>query len=114
MNKLNTPKKPALQDWHRADIKGALEKAGYSLRQLSIQHGYSQGALKNALYLPWPVAERIIAAAIGLHASEIWPTRYDADGNPKSGRHQRGLGRGAKRKSISQPSSINVESTSPA
>ena len=41
MSTLTEPKKTA-QDWHRADIIAALHKAGWSLRQLSLQHGYSQ------------------------------------------------------------------------
>ncbi|WP_050983144.1 helix-turn-helix domain-containing protein [Cupriavidus basilensis] len=116
MDKLNKPKKPdlqdyeVLQDWHRADIKGALEKAGFSLRQLSLQHGYAPGSLKAALDAPWPGAEQIIAAAIGMKPSEIWPSRYDTQGNPRSGRNQRGIGRWSTRKSISALNHRNVES----
>ncbi|WP_082439176.1 helix-turn-helix domain-containing protein [Alloalcanivorax xenomutans] len=65
------------KDWHPADIKAALEKAGWSLRRLSIHHGYSQGMLKNALCRPYPNAEQIIAAAIGKRPEDIWPSRYD-------------------------------------
>ncbi|MGH1509475.1 helix-turn-helix domain-containing protein [Ralstonia solanacearum] len=114
MDKLNTPKKPVVQDWHRADIKSALEKAGYTLRQLSLQYGYAPTSLKFALNEPWPAAERIIAAAIGVAPSTIWPTRYDANGNPKSGRNQRGIGRWSSRKSISRPQPSNVENVAAA
>lgn len=113
MNKLNLSKKPAPvanEDWHRVDIKAALEKAGYSLRQLSLQHGYAPGSLKNALDLPWPGAEQIIARAIGVSPAVIWPSRYDTEGNPKSGRNQRGIGRWSTRKSISALNHRNVES----
>ena len=113
MDKLNTSKKPAIatpEDWHRVDIKAALEKAGYSLRQLSLQHGYAPGSLKATLDTPWPRAERIIAEAIGVSPSVIWPSRYDADGKPKSGRNQRGIGRWSTRKSISALNHRNVES----
>ncbi|WP_420996204.1 helix-turn-helix domain-containing protein [Cupriavidus sp. 30B13] len=113
MDKLNTPKKPVLgsnKDWHRVDIKAALERAGYSLRQLSLQHGYAPGSLKATLDRPWPCAERIIAGAIGVHPAEIWPSRYDASGNPMSGRNQRGIGRWSTRKSISALNHRNVES----
>lgn len=113
MDKLNTSKKPALEcpkDWHRVDIKAALEKAGYSLRQLSLQHGYAPGSLKATLDTPWPRAEKIIADAIGVPPSDIWPSRYGADGKPKSGRNQRGIGRWSTRKSISALNHRNVES----
>ncbi|WP_416053094.1 helix-turn-helix domain-containing protein [Cupriavidus basilensis] len=112
MTQLNAPKKAVTreaEDWHRADIKSALEKAGYSLRQLSIQHGYAPGSLSRVLDTPWPGAERIVAAAVGVPAREIWPTRYGNDGEPKGGRNQRGIGRWSTRKSISALNHRNVE-----
>ncbi|QOK91538.1 transcriptional regulator [Ralstonia pseudosolanacearum] len=114
MSKLNTPKKPVMQDWHRADIKSALEKAGISLRQLSLQNGYAPTSLKGALCAPWPAAEQIIASAIGVAPASIWPTRYDEHGNPRSGRNQRGIGRWSSRKSISGVRAGNVENVAVA
>lgn len=75
----STDKKNAAQpaeDWHRADIVAALHKRGWSLRRLSQEAGLSAGALNNALDRPWPKAERIIAAAIGVTPETIWPERY--------------------------------------
>jgi Ner family transcriptional regulator len=37
--------------------------------------------------------EKHIAAAIGLRPQAIWPSRYHADGTPKSGHGERGIGR---------------------
>lgn len=91
--KIIPQKKPITQDWHPADIKAELEKAGWSLQQLSLQHGYVTGSLRMALRNPWPKAEAIIAAAIGHAPNQIWPSRYGQNGNPKSGRGERGLGR---------------------
>lgn len=77
MSTTETPKKPASQDWHRADIVAALRKAGWSLRRLSVHHGYAAPTtLKNALDRHWPKGERIIAAAIGVDPADIWPSRY--------------------------------------
>lgn len=77
MSTLNNAKKTA-QDWHRADIIAALHKSGWSLRQLSLKHGYSQAStLKNALDRPWVKGERIIAEAIGIPAEVIWAGRYE-------------------------------------
>ncbi len=77
MRLAHTTKKPVFSDWHRADIKAALEKAGWSLRRLSIHHGYkSPSQLKNVLNSHWPKGERLIAEAIGVHPAEIWPSRY--------------------------------------
>lgn len=76
MSTLEDVKKTA-KDWHRADIIAALHKAGWSLRQLSLKHGYSQSStLKNAVDRPWLKGERIIAEAIGVPPEEIWPERY--------------------------------------
>lgn len=70
-------KKTSLKDWHRADIKSALEKAGWNLSSLSLHHGYEhRNTLQTALRRPWPKAERYIAEAIGIAPAEIWPTRY--------------------------------------
>ena len=65
-------------DWHPADIVAELHKRGWSLRRLSMAHGYAPGSLRKALRHPWPTAERIIAHAIGVSPREIWPSRYSA------------------------------------
>jgi len=76
-------KKPAHRDWHRADIKCALEKAGWSLRRLNLLHyGTDTCAITHAFRRPYLKAERIIAEALNLRPQDIWPSRYDADGNP--------------------------------
>ncbi|WP_115720163.1 helix-turn-helix domain-containing protein [Gallaecimonas mangrovi] len=70
--KMGTP----IKDMHRADIIAALKKRGTSLSALSRDNGLSSGTLANAMARPWPKGERIIADAIGLEVSEIWPSRY--------------------------------------
>jgi len=83
MTKAISPKKASLKDWHWADVLAALRKAEWSLRQLGIFHGYADGnALGEAARRPFPKAERIIADALGIDPKDIWPTRYDAHGNP--------------------------------
>ncbi|EYI64922.1 hypothetical protein SEEH3547_06978 [Salmonella enterica subsp. enterica serovar Heidelberg str. 75-3547] len=67
---------PKSQDWHRADIKSALEKRGITLRDLSRQAGLSPDSLRNVFTRSWPRAERIIADALGITPQEIWPSRY--------------------------------------
>lgn len=67
---------PKSQDWHRADIKSALEKRGITLRDLSRQAGLSPDSLRNVFTRSWPRAERIIADALGATPQEIWPSRY--------------------------------------
>lgn len=77
------PKTPSCHDWHPADVVCSLRKAGWSLRRLSLHHGYKQGStLKNALVKRWPKAERLIAEAIGVEPCAIWPSRYRDDEPP--------------------------------
>ncbi|MDG4560565.1 MAG: helix-turn-helix transcriptional regulator [Candidatus Competibacter sp.] len=66
----------SIKDWHPADVVAAVRKAGWTLRKLSIHHGYTPTALDNALHRRWPKAERLIAEAIGVPPEKIWPSRY--------------------------------------
>lgn len=60
---------------------------GFSLRQLALLNGYGNpNSLAPALRRPYPLAEGIIAEAIGISAPEIWPSRYGTDGLPNRGR----------------------------
>ncbi|WP_254899341.1 helix-turn-helix domain-containing protein [Methylomagnum ishizawai] len=85
-----------MTDWHRADIVAALRKTPekWSLSRLSIHHGYIRTALGNCLRGPWPHGQRLIAEAIGVKPWEIWPSRYDGNGQPISGRKEVGGRRG--------------------
>ncbi|ENE6639041.1 helix-turn-helix domain-containing protein [Salmonella enterica] len=70
-------------DWHPADIIAALHKKNKTLARISREANLSSSTLSNALYRPWPKGEIIIASAIGVDPSIIWPSRYfDADGKP--------------------------------
>lgn len=96
MAKRRSRKKASPQDWHRADIKSALEKAGWSLRKLSTHHGYANpNTLQTALNRPWPKAERYIAEAIGVEPAEIWPSRYQGKDTTGARKGQRGVERKA-------------------
>jgi Ner family transcriptional regulator len=67
-------------DWHPADIIAGLHKKGTSLAALSRSAGLSSSTLANALTRPWPKGEYLIAEALGLHPSVLWPSRYFKDG----------------------------------
>lgn len=87
MNKGN-PKKANLeqpvQDWHPADVKAALHKAGWTLTALAAEYGLSSSnTLSKALTYSYPVAEKRIADALGLHPKDIWPSRYYENGEIK-------------------------------
>ncbi|MBE8597352.1 helix-turn-helix domain-containing protein [Xenorhabdus sp. BG5] len=69
-------------DWHPAEIICALRKRGMTLAKLSRESGLSSSTLANALSRPWPKGEYIIATALEVAPSEIWPSRYfDRQGN---------------------------------
>jgi len=69
-------------DWHPADVLAALKKRGHSLAGLSVANGYHPTAAGKALRQTWPAMERVLAGAIGVAPQTIWPSRYDAEGNP--------------------------------
>lgn len=87
---IDRTKKPVSKDWHRAQIICALRLIGNSVQRLSRLNGYHPHALNLTLGRPWPKGERIIAEALGVAPQTIWPSRYNTDGTPKSGRGERG------------------------
>lgn len=66
----------ASEDWHRADVKAALEKKGLTLKKLAISNDLSPGTLSNVFRLNYPKAQKIIAEALGVPPETIWPSRY--------------------------------------
>lgn len=84
----STVKKASQEDWHPADVKAALEKAGLTLRALAKMHGLADSSsMSAALVRSLPCNEKRIADALGMHPKQIWPSRYHTDGTPK----QRGI-----------------------
>lgn len=72
------------QDQHPADVIAALHKAGWTLESLAEHHGLkSGGTLSKAMRFSFPIAERRIADALGVHPKTIWPSRYNPDGTRK-------------------------------
>lgn len=72
------------QDWHPADVKAALHKAGWTMSALAHQYNLtSSNTLSKALVSSYPIAEKRIADALGLHPKEIWPSRYYDNGEIK-------------------------------
>ena len=78
------PNKPAQPGWHWADIKAALEKAGYTLARISRELGHRDRSTARVVQArPYPKVEALIGRIIGVPPAEIWPSRYGADGQPK-------------------------------
>lgn len=72
--------------WHPADIIAGLHKKGTSLAALSRESGLASSTLANALTRPWPKGEFLIAKALEVHPSEIWPERYVGTGEDRQPR----------------------------
>ncbi|HEO1571335.1 TPA: transcriptional regulator [Klebsiella aerogenes] len=81
-------KKSTTKDWHPADIVAALHKRGTSLAKLSREAGLASSTLSNTLTRPWPKGEWLIAIALDMHPSVIWPERYLNTGNKREPRKQ--------------------------
>lgn len=80
----SSTKKTSREDWHPADIKAALDKAGWTLRALAAHHGLSSSTpLSHTFLRSYPLNEKRIADAIGITPQEIWPSRYNDDGSKK-------------------------------
>ncbi|ADE10431.1 helix-turn-helix domain-containing protein [Sideroxydans lithotrophicus] len=77
-------KKPVDQDWHPADIKAALHKNGITLASIAEVYGMrSSSSLSSTFTRSYPLNEKRIADAIGVHPMVIWPSRYNKDGSIK-------------------------------
>ena len=72
------------KDWHPADVIAALHKSGMTMMKLAKSHGLtSANTFSKALRSSFPIAERRIAEALGVHPKEIWPSRYFSNGEPR-------------------------------
>jgi Ner family transcriptional regulator len=78
-------KKPERTDWHTADIKCALAKKGWTFARIARDYDYAPNGPNMVMWKPWPVMEQIVADLIGVHPSDIWPSRYDDAGAPLRG-----------------------------
>lgn len=65
-------------DMHRIDIVAALHKKELTVKGLSEEAGLAPSTLSNVFSRPWPKGERIIANALGMNPSDIWPCRYNS------------------------------------
>jgi len=72
-----------MPDCHPEDIKARVRKRGLTLEAIARRAGMSGGALRQALSVPRSQGELAIAAALGVHPMEIWPSRYRPDGERK-------------------------------
>lgn len=67
----------ARREW----VKYHLRLQGTSFAQIGRDLGVSRWAVHRAFRVPYPRVERAIAARLGCQPGDIWPERYDAQGN---------------------------------
>ncbi|MGX2951505.1 helix-turn-helix domain-containing protein [Ursidibacter sp. B-7004-1] len=65
-----------VNDMSNHEIRGELMKRGKTFAQLGLENGLAKTTVRNALDKPYPKGEQIIAKALGLKPSDIWPSRY--------------------------------------
>lgn len=74
-------------DWTRDEVLTALHNQGTSLRALARAYGVTVPSLARAFEAQFaPTAQQRLAAALGVAPQTIWPSRYEADGRPKTRR----------------------------
>jgi len=66
----------ATTDWHPADVKAALAKAGYTFARIARENGFCSNSPNTVLWRGWRRMERIVADIIGVEPETIWPSRY--------------------------------------
>jgi Ner family transcriptional regulator len=81
----------------RAWIRYQLALRGTNLQKLAEKRELSRNAVRAALVRHYPLAERIIAAALDMKPEQIWPDRYDEFGLPLRGQIRPASGRSSKR-----------------
>lgn len=80
-------KKPsAQQDWTKEYIKYRIRELFGSMTDMAHCYGLHPSVIRRALRVPYPKVDRVIARALRVEPSEIWPSRYAHEvtaGNPR-------------------------------
>lgn len=73
------------RNWHRAEIKAAIEMAGTNMSAIARSAGLTPGAVGRAVANRRPMCrvKAIVARAIGRRAHEIWPSLFDERDSPR-------------------------------
>lgn len=75
--------------WHPEQIKAEVRMRGKTLVQLAVENGLQESACRVALRRIHFDGEQAIASFLRLPAKELWPGRYDDDGQPRAPRVRR-------------------------
>lgn len=75
--------------WHPEIIKTAIRVKGMTLTRLATDNGLPEGTCRISLIRPHTEGDRVIASFLNVPLSELWPSRYDDEGNTI--RHERDI-----------------------
>ncbi len=64
------------QKWDRHSIRAELNRRGFTLTGLALDHGLYESACRQALDGRSLAGAQVIAEALGLTVQELWPDRY--------------------------------------
>lgn len=67
--------------WHPELIKAQIRMRGQTLTALAIKNGLHESACRAALKRSQPEAERVISHYLNVPLHDLWPDRYDANGD---------------------------------
>ncbi|MBI3452364.1 MAG: helix-turn-helix domain-containing protein [Rhodospirillales bacterium] len=77
----------AHRDWHHADVKAALEKKGLDLSAIARANGIDVSSVSLAIRTirrrQMSRVKALVAAAIGVPPSAIWPSIFDGQNRPR-------------------------------
>ena len=69
------------RQWDKHEIKAALGRMGKTLASIERENNLNKNDLSVSFNRPFEKADRVLSKALGVPLYEIWPDRYDADGN---------------------------------
>ena len=69
--------------WHREDIKAEVRKRGWTLVQIDECYDLTRGSAQCALWHPHFHGEMAIAEVLQLSPRQLWPERFQSNGERK-------------------------------
>ena len=72
-------KTTAAKDWTPAYIKYRIQELFGSMTDMAHCYWLSLPMVRQAIHMPYPKVDRVIAKALNEHPATIWPSRYNHD-----------------------------------
>jgi Ner family transcriptional regulator len=72
-------KTTAAKDWTPSYIKYRIQEMFGTMTDMANCYGLSLPMVRQAIRMPYPKVDRVIARALNVHPATIWPSRYNHD-----------------------------------